>query len=423
MFRKTRCWMIPALVAALGLAACADPSGQPTAPAAAGRVSAERAPAAADRVTAAALWNARTWAAVGRRVTNPLFAARAFALVSVAQYNAVIAAEDAKARGLHPSEAGAVAAAAAGVLAGLYPAEQGFVAARLAEDAAYFLRLPSERDADWAAGVNAGQAIAAAVLAYAARDGSNAVWSGTLRTGAGLWTSAPAPAVPGTPFWGQVTPWLLESPSQFRPAEPPAFEASAEYFRDLNEVRQYSSLPATDPVRVEQLRIARYWASGPAVGAPDYVPGWSTPGYFGSLAADLIARQHLDERRAARVFAVMYMAMMDASIACYEAKYYYQYIRPSQADLTIVTAVPLPNFPSYPSAHSCLTSAALGALGEMFPPAAADLRLLITEAGEARIVAGLHFRFDVDAGRELGYAVAALALRLAPNGHEPIRLD
>ena len=171
---------VTALVAVLSLAACTDPTRAPTAPAADALASAaaERAPAAADRATAAALWNARTWAAVGRREKRAAhFTIRAFALVSVAQYNAVIAAEDAKARGLHPSEAGAVAGAAAAVLAGLYPTELGFVTAELAKDATYFLRLPSERDADWPSGVAEGRKVAAAVLAYAATDGSNAVFS------------------------------------------------------------------------------------------------------------------------------------------------------------------------------------------------------------------------------------------------------
>lgn len=420
------------LAAALALAACADPTVGP-AVRGADQPSSVRAPAA-DRETAAARWNARTWRVVGSNEgRGPLYGVRAFTLVSVAMYNAVIAAEDAKDRRLHPSEAGALASAAAGVLAGLYPAARGMVAAWLAQDATYFPQLPSERDANWAAGVREGQAVAAAVLAYAARDGSNAVWTGTLKPGPALWQSAPAPAVPGTPLWGQVTPWFLSSASQFRPAEPPAIGSDA-YERDLAEVRRYASLDPTDPERVEQVRIARLWHVGPpAPSSTDSayvaVPGWSTMGFFGAVAAELIADHHLDERKAARVYAVMYMAMMDASIACYEAKYFYQYVRPHQAVALIVppvpplaTVVPTPNFPSYPSAHSCLTSALLGALGGMFPSAAEDLRPYVEEAGEARIVAGLHFRFDVDAGRELGYGVAALALRLAPNGHQPIPL-
>ncbi|HET7459581.1 MAG TPA: hypothetical protein VFJ74_18155, partial [Gemmatimonadaceae bacterium] len=145
--------LLPILVAVLGVVACTDASKAPTVPDAS--PAAARA-AAADRVTAAALWEQRTRAIIGRRGGSSNFAARTFALVSVAEYDAVIAAENAKDGGLHPSEAGASSAAAASVLAALYPAEQSFITTQLAADAAYFPTLPSERDTDWDAGVEVG---------------------------------------------------------------------------------------------------------------------------------------------------------------------------------------------------------------------------------------------------------------------------
>jgi membrane-associated phospholipid phosphatase len=120
---------------------------------------------------------------------------------------------------------------------------------------------------------------------------------------------------------------------------------------------------------------------------------------------------------------VLHMAIMDASIGCYDGKYAYWYIRPYQADATIHTWVSKPSFPSYPSAHSCLSSAAGGVITGYFPAAADEMQGLVQEAGLARIYAGLHFRFDITAGQELGGAVAELALRLAPQGHRPIPLD
>ena len=62
-------------------------------------------------------------------------------------------------------------------------------------------------------------------------------------------------------------------------------------------------------------------------------------------------------------------------------------------------------------------------LAGFFPSAADDLQAMVEEAGVSRIYGGLHFRFDIPAGQELGFAVAELALRLAPNGHRPIPLD
>ena len=401
--------LLSVLVAALGFAACTDASQVPTGPevASAARTGGGGEAAAADRVTAAALWNQRTRAIIGRRGGSSNAAARTFALVSVAQYDAVIAAEDAKDGGLHPSEAGASSAASAAVLAALYPAEQSFIDAQLAADAAYFPTLPSERDADFAAGAAVGRAVAAAVIAYAATDGSRAVWGGT--RGAGGWIPISLPPQDAT--WGGVRPWLMSSADQFHPADPPAI-GSPRYLADLAEVRSYS-----DNRTPEQLAIARYWASGYGPGGP--------AGFFGSVAVELAEREHMDERRAARMLAVMHMAVMDASIGCYQAKYEYWYIRPYQADkaITVAAGVSRPNFPGYPSAHSCLSSAAAGVLAGFFPFAADDLRAMVEEAGMSRIYAGLHFRFDITAGQELGYAVAALALRLAPEGHRAIPLD
>jgi len=186
------------VVAALGLTACADPARVPTAPATtmAARV-ADRSPAA-DRVTAAVRWNLLTRTLIGRASVIPGVGARAFALVSVAMYDAVLEAEDEKVRGTHPSEAAAAASAAATVLTGLFPAQKAAIDAQFAADAEYFPALPFERDADWAAGVTVGRHVGLAVLAYAAKDGSTAPWTGTVRTGAGIWTVSPG-AQPQSP--------------------------------------------------------------------------------------------------------------------------------------------------------------------------------------------------------------------------------
>jgi membrane-associated phospholipid phosphatase len=396
------------LLTALGLAACSETSRLPAAPDFVPTVQKNAVPAE-DRVTAAARWNLRTRAIIGRRGGNSNDAARVFALVSVAQYNAAIAAEEAKSRGEHPSEAGAAAAASAGVLSALYPAEQTFIASALADDATYFPTLPSERDADFATGVAVGQGVATAVLAYAANDGSTRAWTGTVPVGPGLWSLTPPATQPQQARWGEIRPWFLASGDQFRPATPPLF-GSPEFLMALAEVRMFSDAPTA-----EQLRIARFWAT-------EYGPG-GPAGFFGTLATQLATGQHFDERRAARMLAVLHMAIMDASIGCYDAKYAYWYIRPYQADPLLKTWVTRPNFPSYPSAHSCLSAAAGGVLEAFFPLATPELRAMVEEAGLSRIYAGLHFRFEITAGQELGEAVARLAMELAPNGHQRIPLD
>ena len=393
--------------AALLVAACSDTA--PTAPESVASRTAPAAPATADRQTAAERWMALTREIIGRREPTPGGTARSFALVAVAQYDAVIAAQDAKTHGLHPSEAGAVASAAAHVLGALYPVESATIANQIAADQAYFRALPSEQAADFSSGMSVGNGVAAAVLARAATDNSTAVWTGAVPVGAGYWLNAPPPALPLAPLWGTVRPWLLTSGSQFRPAPPPAF-GSPEFLAALAEVRHDS-----DTRTANQLAIAQFWAFGLGAGGP--------MGYFTDLATQYAMHQHMNEEQSARVFATMHMAMMDASIGCWDAKYAYWYIRPFQADPAITTPVGRPNFPSYPSAHSCFSAAAVGVLAGIFPAQADSLNAMVVEAGDARIFAGLHYRFDVLAGQQLGASVAALALEKMPHGHDPIPLD
>jgi membrane-associated phospholipid phosphatase len=226
------------------------------------------------------------------------------------------------------------------------------------------------------------------------------VWTGTVPTGAGMWVSAPAPAIPLSPLWGSVRPWLMTSGNQFRPAAPPAF-GSTVFQTQLAEVRQF-----TDNRTAEQLRIAQYWGAVVATSGP--------AGLWSATALALAAKANLDERGTARMLAMIHMAGMDASIGCWDAKYTYWYIRPFQADAAITTPVGRPNFPSYPSAHSCLSAAYAGVLTGLFPTAASELKTALDEAGVSRIYAGLHFRFDVDAGQTIGGSVAGLALQRAP---------
>jgi len=116
---------------------------------------------------------------------------------------------------------------------------------------------------------------------------------------------------------------------------------------------------------------------------------------------------------AARVLAALNIAFLDAAIACWDAKYTYWFIRPSQLDPELKPVFPPPNHPSYPAAHGCLSTAAATVLAALFPRDRDRLLALGKEAAEARIWAGIHYRFDIDAGQEIGRKVAARTLERA----------
>ena len=118
----------------------------------------------------------------------------------------------------------------------------------------------------------------------------------------------------------------------------------------------------------------------------------------------------MDERTATHVFALMQAAIMDSQIACWDAKLFFWTLRPSQVDPLISLAFAVPNNPSYPSGHACAAGAGAMVLSHFFPGSTKEFTDRVTAAGMSRVYAGVHYRFDVSAGNDLGYAVAAWAI-------------
>jgi membrane-associated phospholipid phosphatase len=117
--------------------------------------------------------------------------------------------------------------------------------------------------------------------------------------------------------------------------------------------------------------------------------------------------------RAARTFAYLNMAVMDAGVACWDSKYYYHYPRPIQTINGFKTILGTPNFPSYPSGHSTFSGAAAEVLAYIFPLEANNVRAWAREAAESRIYGGIHYRFDSELGIEQGQDVASYAITRA----------
>jgi membrane-associated phospholipid phosphatase len=107
------------------------------------------------------------------------------------------------------------------------------------------------------------------------------------------------------------------------------------------------------------------------------------------------------------------MAVMDAGISCWDAKYYYHYPRPSQAVPGFKTILGIPSFPSYTSGHSTFSAAAAVVLSHIFPSDRAALEAWAEEAALSRVYGGIHYRFDSEAGLTQGRAVAAYSVAVA----------
>ena len=346
------------------------------------------------------------------RMATPARTARAMALLNVAMYDAMVATWDAKyayrrkapweadgrVRGLvqtggvpsYPSEHAAVGAAAAVLLSYIFPKEDtlSFYAlareageARIAAGAAY------RSDVD--AGSAIGRAVAAQVIAHGAGDGSAEPWQGTVPTGPTMWRPTPNKfvQVPFDATAGQWRTWVIPKGDAFRLGQPPA-TTSAAFVRDLDELRSLSAGRT-----LEQTNIARYWATD--------APSAKWEGFM----RDEIERRHLPAVHAARALALASVAMYDAFVACWDSKFTYWLYRPITADAALKPVFPTPPFPSYPSGHSTISTAAAEVFAQLFPDAATTYRAKGRDASLSRVYAAVHYRFDVDSGDVLGERV------------------
>jgi membrane-associated phospholipid phosphatase len=389
------------MAAAVVSVSCADPS---TSPLTSGAATTRASRGVSDFVAPASIgWQEQARTLVGANNLSPLAAARVYAAVSVAQYRAVSAIDDSDTDGLLPENGvgaggrsaleahrGAVAGASAQVLSFFFPAAAPSLEQRVETEGN---ATPGNVNPQFTRGLATGRSAGDNMVARLRADHFTAPFTGTVPVGPGLWIANGPPA--GATLGG-VTPYFLTSGDQFRPAPPPAF-GSAAFLNDLHEIRTIS-----DGRTLDQRTSALFW---------NFPTGTFTPpGFWDRAASDYIVAHELDERAATRTFALTTAAGMDALIGCFDAKYNYWMIRPPQADPGITLVFPVPNHPSYPSAHSCVSAAAATVLGAIFPDRTAELNGWVTEAGLSRMYAGIHYRFDITAGQNLGAAVGRWAL-------------
>ena len=292
----------------------------------------------------------------------------------------------------YPSEHAAAAQAAASVLAYFLPAEaQSFQT--MAEQAGWSRVLAGlQYPSDYYAGLALGQRVAEQVIAKARVDGSAAVWTGTVPLGRCNWIGT-NPANVTAANW---TPLLLTSPSEFRPAPPPACD-SPEGIAQVTAVHNFPrAVPGTPAIFATNVK-AFYWQS------PEGLNSWPYRYVNAWIFEDRLDR---NPPRAARAYALLAAVMFDAFIASQDGKFTYWYIRPPQLDTSIAPLFPVPNFPSYPSNHSTFSAARSQVMAYLFPTRADFIRGVGKEAGDSRIWAGIHYPMDNDAGVQLGNSVA-----------------
>jgi membrane-associated phospholipid phosphatase len=333
-------------------------------------------------------WNDYACDVIARNQAGQFPAARTLAYVNLAINNAIITARQ---QGRRPD--GAISGAAATTLVAFFPKEEEVIGQRLGGEMA---AMGIDGQAEFAAGVDVGRSVAIVVIAAAKSDRSDLVWVGPLPAGADKWSSrAQPPRPPLGPRQGEIRPFFLASGADYRAPPPPDYDSPA--FRAmLAEVRAIS-----DRRSIEQLRIAQYWEG---------LTGSFNAGYWNDVTKRAIVAHRLGEADSARVLALVHMVAVDATIACHDSKYVYWVARPTQLDPGIHLAIAVPNHPSYPSNHACISGATGLVLDAQFPDEGGRYFAMAREAGESRVYGGIHYRFDIDEGFVIARKVAARAL-------------
>jgi hypothetical protein len=317
----------------------------------------------------------------------------------------------------------AVAAATRTVLLKLMPDQQAAI------DTDYRAALSAlSGGAAEADGIATGEQAAATVLASRADDGAGATSAYRPQTSPGAYVPTTLPAVP---HWGKRRPWAMTSGDQFRPGPPPSLTSDT-WARDYNEVKALGGRNSIQRTP-EQTAIARFWeATAPAV-------YWPVARSVAGVAGRNVTAN-------ARLLAAAGMAMDDALIAVFDAKYTYNFWRPitairngdldgneaTERDPGWIPFIDTPMHPEYPCAH-CIVAASLGAVleseigGGPLPnlstsssTAAGAVRAwpsvgdFVQEVALARIYDGVHYRNSTEVGAAMGKRIGELAARSLP---------
>ena len=335
---------------------------------------------------------------------NPLRSVRILALLHVAMHDAGLRTET-----LGLKEAGQSAAthiAASRMLAHFFPLEspERFEAMGESVLLALAATLP-DHAREIGKGASIGEGVARLAVLRALNDSADAVWDARDRPPGkpGLWRGTPPldSAHPQEPLAGRWQTWAIKNGGEFQPPVPPSPDSAA-FLLAAKEV-----LEVSHNLTPEQKRSAEYWHLDQGTVTP--------PGLWNNKARELAAGQKLSEKERLRVLSTLNVAMMDASIACWHAKYTWWVQRPFTAihahlDDTFVPYLVTPPHPSYISGHATVSGAAAEILKHFFPEEAHRIDGWAEEAAQSRLYGGIHFRFDNEAGLDVGRQVGKAVL-------------
>lgn len=236
------------------------------------------------------------------------------------------------------------------------------------------------------------------------------------------------------PNWRTISPMLLDSCSQFRPAPPVPFsrDSSSAFHKLVNEVYRVGQ-----SLTPEQRAIAAYWDCNPfavntaghmSIGFKKISPG----GHWINITSQVTAKANVSFGRAIAIHSLVAMTLMDAFISCWDEKYRSNRIRPETVINRYINPrwqplLQTPPFPEYTSGHSVISTAVaelltylLGdsfgftdtteTLFELPERRFTSFRQAAAEAAISRLYGGIHYRDAIENGQEQGRALGQFVI-------------
>ena len=280
-----------------------------------------------------------------------------------------------------------------------------------------------------------GKIVGQHILAWAAKDGylQRTSFGGyNVTKEDGRWVPTPPDYMDATENnWNTVRPLLLDSASAYRPGPPPAYDTTKgspfyqqalEVFKEIKEPNQSDSA------------IAWYWDDNPNTSITDghityFLQKVSPPGHWVYIASSVAEKEDFDAIKTAALISRTAIALYDGFIACWEAKFHYNYVRPE----TVINRwiekdwqplIQTPPFPEYPGGHGCISASAAQVLTSMVGdnyhftdstevPFGRPQRTYnsfyeaAAQANISRFYGGIHFLNSLKVGAALGKEVGA----------------
>ncbi len=286
-----------------------------------------------------------------------------------------------------PCERSVAAGAAAEMIAYYFPPARDFLDSLSQAVSTSRVLSGVQYPLDTKIGLQIGRAVAIKYIQRAFNDGTRDNWKGQVPAKSGLWTGDPGLK---DPMKGQWKSFVMSSNDQFRPDPPPDFDEEMEELREFNQTHKVSDIA---------------W-------------NWKTVPYWDMVVDRMVFESRFidDPLKASLIYSSFHIGRYEATIAAWEAKYYYWGIRPFQYDPNFrPILIETPNFPGYPAGHTAVAGSLATILSYFFPQESELFQKMALECSESRFEGGVHFRTDNEVGLELGRKVGMEVINYIKN--------